>query len=169
MPWISSAELVLCWFKPIYSGKSNRNFSDQIRFWWKLNAAEGRIPSVFASFKERHNEYSKFWIEDRSVSFMERHGTPDRLWLQIDWALGLSKSDCELPNLPSKGFTVYRSPSAMDTWIARFHSIERDLFRVGWTVRGTRRRRAADRGFFFPIQRPGGFLVASDYGTEVRS
>ena len=136
---------------PIYRWCPQREVFDEIVSWWSANAAAGRA-SVLFGWALGKTQRVLAGLLDASVGPIYTHGAVERL------VRDYRESGIALPptvhaaSMPLKhdfaGALVVAPPSAAgSTWMRRFGEVSTG-FASGWMqVRGTRRRRAVDRGF----------------------
>jgi len=135
---------------PIYKWESQTEIFHQINSWWKTNAAEGRNTVLFAYSLGKAQRILQNL--DQSIGSVFVHGA---VWNtnQALIANGIDLWDvprvtAELPKSTFKGSLIIAPPSAMGTpWMKRFGSYRTGICSGWMAVRGTRRRRSADRGF----------------------
>ncbi|WP_255590571.1 ligase-associated DNA damage response exonuclease [Algoriphagus sp. NBT04N3] len=135
---------------PIYKWESQKEIFNQINSWWKENAAEGRNSVLFAYSLGKAQRILQNLNPDIGDVFV--HGA---VWNtnQALLANGISLWDVpkvtqEIPKSKYKGALIIAPPSAMGTpWMRKFSPYRTGICSGWMAIRGTRRRRAADRGF----------------------
>ena len=154
---------------PIYKWESQVEIFEQINSWWKSNAAEGRNTVLFAYSLGKAQRILQNL--DRSTGSVYAHGA---VWNtnQALIANGIELWDvprvtAELPKSTFKGSLIIAPPSAMGTpWMRRFSPYRTGICSGWMAVRGTRRRRAADRGFILSDHADWEGLVSAITATE---
>jgi putative mRNA 3-end processing factor len=134
---------------PIYRWKAQEQIFADINNWWRVNRGEGKA-SVLYAYALGKTQRILAGI-DSSIGPIFTHGAVERL-TQIyrdqgvpmpptTYAIHATKGDF-------KGSLILAPPSASGTkWIRRFGDVS-TAFASGWMqIRGTRRRKAVDRGF----------------------
>ena len=135
---------------PIYKWESQSEIFNQINSWWKSNAKEARNTILFAYSLGKAQRILQNL--DQSIGSVYVHGA---IWNtnQALIANGIElwdvpKVSVELPKSAFEGSLIIAPPSAMGTpWMKRFTPYQTGICSGWMAVRGTRRRRAADRGF----------------------
>ena len=135
---------------PIYKWESQSEIFNQINSWWKTNAKEGRNTILFAYSLGKAQRILQNL--DQSIGSVYVHGA---IWNTNQALIGngielwdVPKVSVELPKSAFKGSLIIAPPSAMGTsWMKRFTPYQTGICSGWMAVRGTRRRRAADRGF----------------------
>ena len=136
---------------PIYRWPSQRAVMDELADWWRANREAGRTSVVFAYALGKAQRVLA-GVDGLDVGPILTHGAVERL--VRDYRTGgvrlpETRHASEVPRgtrLP--GTLVVAPPSAAgSTWLRRFGPAS-TAFASGWmSIRGARRRRAADRGF----------------------
>lgn len=136
---------------PIYRWRPQDEAFDEIAEWWRGNADAGRASVLFGYALGKAQRLLAGLLE-RQVGPIYTHGAVERL--NVDYR----ESGIALPPTAYaggfgrghdwSGSLIVAPPSAAgSTWIRRFGSVS-TAFASGWMrIRGTRRRRALDRGF----------------------
>ena len=135
---------------PIYKWKPQREVFDEINFWWKKNREEGKT-SVIAGYTLGKAQRVLKNV-DASIGKIFTHGAVDAV-NQV-----LRKQGLRLPEAPRvtnevnkvdiRGSLVICPPSAVgSSWMRRFLPYSLGVTSGWMKLRGTRRRRGADRGF----------------------
>lgn len=154
---------------PIYKWESQEEIFRQVNSWWTENAAEGRNSVLFAYSLGKAQRILQNL--DRSIGSVFVHGA---VW-NTNQALiknGIDIWDVprviqEMPKSTFKGSLIIAPPSAMGTpWMRRFSPYRTGICSGWMAVRGTRRRRAADRGFVLSDHADWEGLVAAITATE---
>jgi putative mRNA 3-end processing factor len=135
---------------PIYKWETQQEIFRQVNSWWRENAAEGRNSVLFAYSLGKAQRILQNL--DRSIGEVFVHGA---VWNtnQALIANGIDLWDVprvtqEMSKSTFNGSLIIAPPSAMGTpWMKRFGSYRTGICSGWMSVRGTRRRRAADRGF----------------------
>lgn len=135
---------------PIYKWETQDEIFSQVNSWWKANAADGRNSVLFAYSLGKAQRIIQNL--DRSIGSVLVHGA---IWNtnQALLASGIELWDVpkitqDTPKSAFKGSLIIAPPSAMGTpWMKRFGPYRTGICSGWMNVRGTRRRRAADRGF----------------------
>jgi putative mRNA 3-end processing factor len=154
---------------PIYKWESQVEIFEQINSWWKSNAAEGKNTVLFAYSLGKAQRILQNL--DRNIGSVYAHGA---VWNtnQALIANGIELWDvprvtAELPKSTFKGSLIIAPPSAMGTpWMRRFSPYRTGICSGWMAVRGTRRRRAADRGFILSDHADWEGLVSAITATE---
>jgi len=135
---------------PIYRWPAEREVFDQINTWWRKNQGAGRT-SVLYGYTLGKAQRIIAGV-DPSIGPFFVHGAVQRMNEGYRWA-GVKLPKTTLATQQAKGFDwsqalIVAPPSANGTpWLRRFGEIATG-FASGWMqIRGTRRRRAVDRGF----------------------
>lgn len=135
---------------PVFTWTEPDVLADQINGWWAANAAAGR-PSVLGAYALGKAQRLLRTV-DAGIGPIVTHGAIEAT-NDVLRAQGIDLPDTTLvtPAFQRKDFPgalVLATPSAMNsTWMRHFPQAS-TAFASGWmAVRGTRRRRAADRGF----------------------
>jgi putative mRNA 3-end processing factor len=154
---------------PIYKWESQVEIFQQINSWWKANAEEGRNTVLFAYSLGKAQRILQNL--DRSIGSVFVHGA---VWNtnQALIANGIDlwdvpKVTAELPKSTFQGSLIIAPPSAMGTpWMRRFSPFRTGICSGWMAVRGTRRRRSADRGFVLSDHADWEGLVSAITATE---
>lgn len=137
---------------PIYRWEPSRALFDGIDAWWRRNAAEGRASVLFCyAFGKAQRVLAGV---DRGIGPIFCHGAVEPLNRAyrdagVDLPITRRVSDVALRDKATfKDALIIAPPSAQGSaWMRRFGDYS-DAFASGWMrLRGTRRRRAVDRGF----------------------
>jgi putative mRNA 3-end processing factor len=135
---------------PIYKWETQEEIFRQVNSWWKENASQGRNSVLFAYSLGKAQRILQNL--DQSIGEVFVHGA---VWNtnQALIANGIDLWDVpkvsqEMSKSSFKGSLIIAPPSAMGTsWMKRFGPYRTGICSGWMSVRGTRRRRAADRGF----------------------
>jgi putative mRNA 3-end processing factor len=135
---------------PIYRWEPEEQVFDEINAWWRQNQKEGRA-SVVCGYALGKAQRLLSGV-DRTIGEIVVHGALPKL-TDCYRAQGVDLPDTKSVSELPKGFDysqalVVAPPSALGTpWMRRFNPYS-TAFASGWmAVRGSRRRRAVDRGF----------------------
>lgn len=139
---------------PIYKWRSEREEFAHVNSWWQNNAAQGRTSVLFAYALGKAQRLLAG--VDSLIGPIAVHGAVDR-FNRVYRAAGVKLTDAShaagdiVPLVRGKGLII-APPSALGSpWIRKFAAIDEGFsgaFASGWMqVRGTRRRKAIDRGF----------------------
>jgi putative mRNA 3-end processing factor len=135
---------------PIYRWPSHSVVVDEVNRWWKANRDEGRASVIYAySLGKAQRVIAGI---DASIGPIFCHGAVQRV--NTDYRnTGIELPVTSYAGLASdkkdwRGALIIAPPSANGTpWMRKFGDVSA-AFASGWMqVRGTRRRRAVDRGF----------------------
>ncbi len=154
---------------PIYKWELQSTIFSQINSWWKANAMSGRNSVLFAYSLGKAQRILQHL--DRSIGEVYVHGA---VWNtnQALLAAGMDIWDVprvvpEMPKSTFKGALIIAPPSAMGTpWMRRFSPYRTGICSGWMNVRGTRRRRAADRGFVLSDHADWEGLISAISGTQ---
>lgn len=154
---------------PIYKWETQEEIFRQVNSWWRENAAEGRNSVLFAYSLGKAQRILQNL--DQSVGEVFVHGA---VWNtnQALIANGLDLWDVpkvkhDTPKSGFKGSLIIAPPSAMGTtWMKRFSPYRTGICSGWMNVRGTRRRRAADRGFVLSDHADWEGLIQAIQATE---
>jgi len=154
---------------PIYKWESQVEIFQQINSWWKSNAAEGRNTVLFAYSLGKAQRILQNL--DRNIGSVYAHGavwnTNQALIANGIELWDVPKVTAELPKSTFKGSLIIAPPSAMGTpWMRRFSPFRTGICSGWMAVRGTRRRRSADRGFVLSDHADWEGLVSAITATE---
>lgn len=154
---------------PIYKWESQSEIMNQINSWWKSNASDGKNTVLFAYSLGKAQRILQNL--DQSIGSVFVHGA---IW-NTNQALIANRVDiwdvpkvtAELPKSTFKGSLIIAPPSAMSTpWMKRFLPFRTGICSGWMTVRGARRRRAADRGFVLSDHADWEGLISAIEATE---
>lgn len=135
---------------PIYKWKPQAEVFADVNEWWRKNQAEGKT-SVIAGYTLGKAQRILANV-DSSIGKIFTHGAVDNINAVLR-AQGLSLPDCprvsdEVKKEDIKGSLIVCPPSAVgSTWMRRFLPYSLGVASGWMKLRGTRRRRGADRGF----------------------
>lgn len=154
---------------PIYKWETQAEIFNQVNSWWRQNAADGRNSVLFAYSLGKAQRILQNL--DQSVGEVFVHGA---VW-NTNQALisnGIDLWDVprvtqEMSKSTFKGALIIAPPSAMGTpWMKRFGPYRTGICSGWMSVRGTRRRRAADRGFVLSDHADWEGLIQAIQATE---
>ncbi|WP_175108123.1 ligase-associated DNA damage response exonuclease [Pararobbsia alpina] len=137
---------------PIYRWEPSQAIFDSIDAWWRRNAAGGRASVLFCyAFGKAQRVLAGV---DRGIGPIFCHGAVEplnRAYRDAGVDLPVTRLVSDIPIRDKalfKDALIIAPPSAQGTaWMRRFADYS-DAFASGWMrLRGTRRRRAVDRGF----------------------
>lgn len=135
---------------PVYKWKSQREVFDDINEWWRRNQREGKTSVITGYTLGKSQRILK--NVDASIGKIFTHGAVDSV-NQI-----MRNQGIPLPEAPRvtdqvrkedlKGALIISPPSAVGSpWVRRFLPYSLGVASGWMQLRGTRRRRGADRGF----------------------
>lgn len=135
---------------PVYKWKPQREVFDDINAWWQKNQSEGKTSVITGYTLGKSQRILK--NVDPSIGKIFTHGAVDAV-NQVMRAQGI-----DLPDAPRvsdktskedlKGALIISPPSAVGSpWVRRFLPFSLGVASGWMKLRGTRRRRGADRGF----------------------
>ncbi|MEX2142177.1 MAG: ligase-associated DNA damage response exonuclease [Pirellulales bacterium] len=135
---------------PIYRWRANEELVDEVNDWWRTNQERGRTSVVLAyALGKAQRVLSGL---DSSIGPLLMHGAVER-FVPLYRAAGIELPECCRATTENARETrgramVVAPPSAAGTpWLRKFGDVSL-AFASGWMqIRGTRRRRAVDRGF----------------------
>lgn len=135
---------------PIYRWGSSVDLADEMNRWWRQNCDEGRVSVVYAYALGKAQRVLA--SVDPTIGPIYCHGAVEQC--NRDYrATGVDLPDTEYAGQGNdkrdwQGALVVAPPSAAGTtWLRKFGDVS-TAFASGWMlVRGSRRRRAVDRGF----------------------
>lgn len=154
---------------PIYKWEPQEEIFNQINSWWKANASEGRNSVLFAYSLGKAQRILKYL--DFSIGKVFTHGA---VWNTNQALLtsGIAMPDVpkvtqDIPKSEFKGSLIIAPPSAMGTpWMRKFSPYRTGICSGWMAIRGTRRRRAADRGFVLSDHADWEGLISAIEGTQ---
>jgi putative mRNA 3-end processing factor len=136
---------------PIYRWKAQQQLFDEIRDWWRSNRDAERASVLFAYALGKAQRVLAGLL-DADIGPIYTHGAVERLtrdYRESGIALPVTVYATSMPQGHNfAGSLILAPPSAGgSTWLRRFGEYS-CAFVSGWMqIRGTRRRRALDRGF----------------------
>jgi putative mRNA 3-end processing factor len=135
---------------PIYRWQPQRQIFEDMNQWWKSNQSEGKV-SVVAGYTLGKSQRILKNI-DPSVGKIFVHGSVDVInQIMLSQGIGLpvtTRVTKEHTKKDFEGALVICPPSAVGSpWIRRFLPYSLGIASGWMSLRGTRRRRGADRGF----------------------
>jgi putative mRNA 3-end processing factor len=157
---------------PIYRWPHQQSVFDEINRWWRANQSAGKC-SLLMGYALGKCQRALSGL-DPSIGPILLHGSVDRL-TTVYREQGVALPATEYVGMQPKGFDwsqalVLAPPSVQGTpWVRRFgdHST---AFMSGWmAIRGTRRRRAVDRGFVLSDHVDWPCLMETIAATEAES
>jgi putative mRNA 3-end processing factor len=135
---------------PIYRWRPNDELVAEVNDWWRTNQERGRTSVIFAYALGKAQRVLASL--DESLGPLLLHGAVER-YVPLYRAAGIDLPECCRATTENARQTrgramVVAPPSAAGTpWLRKFGDIA-TAFASGWMqIRGTRRRRAVDRGF----------------------
>ncbi|NVJ85715.1 MAG: ligase-associated DNA damage response exonuclease [Algoriphagus sp.] len=154
---------------PIYKWEPQEEIFNQINSWWRDNASEGRNSVLFAYSLGKAQRILKHL--DFSIGKVFTHGA---VWNTNQALLtsGIAMPDVpkvtqDIPKSEFKGSLIIAPPSAMGTpWMRKFSPYRTGICSGWMAIRGTRRRRAADRGFVLSDHADWEGLISAIEATE---
>lgn len=135
---------------PVYKWQPQQLIFDEINNWWKSNKENGKVSVITAYALGKAQRLIKYL--DPSIGTIFTHGAIENtneiirqqgfdLQETVRVVQGMKKGDFD-------GGIVVALPSAIGSpWIKKFRPISVGIASGWMTLRGARRRRAADRGF----------------------
>ena len=135
---------------PIYQWEPQDKVFDKINTWWKENASQGRNSVIFSYALGKAQRILQHL--DHTIGPVYVHGavwSTNQALIQNGLPLiDVPKAGQEVPKENFKGAMIIAPPSAMgSTWMNKFSSFRTGICSGWMSVRGARRRRAADVGF----------------------
>ncbi len=135
---------------PVYRWQPQHTVFQDINNWWRANQANGKVSllSGYALGKAqrilRHLEHS--------IGKIYTHGAIENVNEVLrNQGIALPDTIRVTPEIPKKDFIgsiIIAPPAALDgTWARKFQSVSTGIASGWMSLRGARRRRAADRGF----------------------
>ena len=135
---------------PVYKWKKQSEVFDEINEWWRKNQAEGKTSVITGYTLGKSQRILK--NVDASIGKIFTHGAVDAI-NKVMRSQGIDLPDAprvsdEIPKEDLKGALVICPPSAVGSpWVRRFLPYSLGVASGWMKLRGTRRRRGADRGF----------------------
>jgi putative mRNA 3-end processing factor len=135
---------------PIYRWPSESSVFDEINAWWRSNAEAGKSSLLLAYALGKSQRLLSGL--DPSIGPIYTHGAVEKLTQAYREAgVALPPTSLAGPAIKGKswaGSMIVAPPSAQGTpWARKFGSVSYALASGWMTIRGTRRRKAVDRGF----------------------
>jgi putative mRNA 3-end processing factor len=135
---------------PIYRWPAESVIFEQINAWWRSNAASGKASLLLAYALGKSQRLLSGL--DPSIGPIYTHGAVEKLnQAYREAGVALPPTSYAGPAIKGKswaGAMIVAPPSAQGTpWARKFGSISYALASGWMTIRGTRRRKAVDRGF----------------------
>jgi len=154
---------------PIYHWPAPDQVYAEINSWWQANQAAGRASLIFAYAAGKAQRILAG--VDSGIGPIYTHGAVERLVREYR-ASGVNLPQTTYVMEMPKKFDwskalIVAPPSAQDsTWMRRFGNVSK-AFASGWmNIRGTRRRKALDRGFVMSDHGDWDELLAAIQATE---
>lgn len=135
---------------PIYHWPAPETVYAQINAWWQANQAAGRASLIFAYAVGKAQRILA--SVDSSIGPIYTHGAVEKMVREYRASGVTLPPTMPVYEMPKKfdwsKSLIVAPPSAQDSpWVRRFGTVSL-AFASGWmSIRGTRRRRALDRGF----------------------
>ena len=135
---------------PVYKWKNPSEVFSEINDWWRKNQAEGKSSVITGYTLGKSQRILK--NVDSSIGRIFTHGAVDSI-NKVMRAQGLDLPEAprvsdEIPKADLKGALIICPPSAVGSpWVRRFYPYSLGVASGWMKLRGTRRRRGADRGF----------------------
>lgn len=135
---------------PVYKWKSQRDVFNDINEWWTKNRDEGKSSVITGYTLGKSQRILK--NVDASIGKIFTHGAVDSI-NKIMRSQGIDLPDAPrvsdgIPKEDLKGALIICPPSAVGSpWVRRFFPYSLGVASGWMKLRGTRRRRGADRGF----------------------
>ena len=154
---------------PIYKWEKQAEIFNQINSWWKENAMSGRNSVLFAYSLGKAQRIIQNL--DQEIGEVYVHGA---IW-NTNQALirnGIELRDvklvtADLPKSAYRGALIIAPPASMNTpWMKKFTPFQTGICSGWMAVRGSRRRRAADRGFILSDHADWEGLISAIKATE---
>jgi putative mRNA 3-end processing factor len=135
---------------PIYKWKPQSETFNEINQWWKQNQDEGKTSVIFAYALGKAQRIMK--NVDNSIGRIYTHGAVENATNALR-KTGLDLPDTikitnEVPKKDYQGSLVITTPASIGTsWMKKLAPYSTGIASGWMMLRGTRRRKAADRGF----------------------
>lgn len=135
---------------PVYKWKSQHDVFNEINEWWTRNQLEGKTSVITGYTLGKSQRILK--NVDASIGRIFTHGAVDSI-NNIMRAQGIDLPEAprvtdDIPKEDLKGALIICPPSAVGSpWVRRFYPYSLGVASGWMKLRGTRRRRGADRGF----------------------
>ena len=135
---------------PVYKWKSQHDVFNEINEWWIKNQREGKTSVITGYTLGKSQRILK--NVDTSIGRIFTHGAVDSI-NKIMRAQGIDLPEAprvtdDIPKEDLKGALIICPPSAVGSpWVRRFYPFSLGVASGWMKLRGTRRRRGADRGF----------------------
>jgi putative mRNA 3-end processing factor len=135
---------------PIYKFPDNNEEYTHINTWWRANRSEERNSVLFAYALGKAQRVLQNL--DTSIGNIYTHGAIDNINSLYDETIGglqpTQRIDASVDRKAIKGALIIAPPSAADTpWLRSLGPYKAGICSGWMQLRGTRRRRGADRGF----------------------
>ena len=135
---------------PIYKFPEPKEVHDDINDWWRQNKEEGKNSVILAYALGKAQRVLQHL--DTSIGNIYTHGAVDNVNQLYEAVAGplnpTQRIDASVNRKDIKGAMIIAPPSAADTlWMRSFSPYKLGICSGWMQLRGTRRRRGADRGF----------------------
>lgn len=135
---------------PVYSWKPQQEIFREINSWWRQNASEGKA-SLLGGYALGKAQRLIANV-DASIGPIYVHGAVDNVNKALEQGgLQLPPTIRVIPDIPKSSYAgslIIAPPSAINTPWARKFGPKSTAMASGWmNIRGSKRRRAVDRGF----------------------
>jgi len=135
---------------PVYNFPEPASVHSDINQWWEKNAAEGKNTVIIGYALGKSQRIIQHL--DENIGMIYTHGAVDNINnTLIRNGLSLKETTRVTPEMNKKDFDgamIVAPPSAIGTpWLNRFGPFSLGICSGWMQLRGTRRRRSADRGF----------------------
>lgn len=137
---------------PIYQWPKNEDVASQIFKWWEINAAQGHPSLIFCYSLGKAQRILSLLLEHHSNRNIYVHGAIANMsqhYMDLKIPLAPFTPVFEMPKETSFAQDLILAPPSArgSPWIKRFPKCKTALASGWMQVRGTRRRKALDRGF----------------------
>jgi len=135
---------------PIYQWKPQKETFDEINQWWRQNQEKGKTSLIFAYALGKAQRIMK--NVDAGIGNIYTHGAVENATEVLrKTALDLPETirvTNEIPTIDFRGNLVIATPASIGTpWMKKMAPYSTGIASGWMMLRGTRRRKAADRGF----------------------
>jgi len=135
---------------PVYSFPAAQEVHDDINAWWRKNRDEGKNSVITAYALGKAQRVLKYL--DTTIGDIYTHGAVDNINKIYEDTIGglpyARRIDATVNRKDIKGAMIVAPPSALDTpWMRTLQPYRLGICSGWMQLRGTRRRRGADRGF----------------------
>ncbi|GHB28143.1 ligase-associated DNA damage response exonuclease [Mongoliitalea lutea] len=157
---------------PIYDWEPQAVTFEKINQWWAQNSAQDRNSVLFAYSLGKAQRIIQNVNQDIGEIFV--HGaiwnTNEALERNGVALRKVEKVSADIPKSRFKGSLIIAPPSAMGTpWMKKFSPYRTGICSGWMSIRGTRRRRAADAGFVLSDHADWKGLIAAIQATEAET